>query len=172
MVGAANGATHQAHRPHADSRAKQARGQVTSLMRVACGDVGEAHAHLSVMVQEVTDLEQFLTDLVERPLRTCGIQDAEDAQYFECVIDVSGATPVVGDDKVDDAARRRRNVRTEGTRNESPLILDGARRVGQRTRETSILLKQVGQAEEVLGDPHRVGARGGEGRRQVGREGD
>ena len=141
-------------------------------MRVACGDVGEAHAHLSVMVQEVTDLEQLLTNLVERPLHTCGIQDAEDAQHFECVIDVSGATPVIGNDEVDDAARRRRNVRTEGTRNESLLILDGARRVSQRASETSILLKQVGEAEEVLGDPHGVGARRGKGRGQVGREGD
>ena len=38
------------------------------------------------------------------------IQDADDAQHFECVIDVSGATPVVGDDKIDDGHRRSCHV--------------------------------------------------------------
>ena len=110
------------------------------------------------MCEEVADLEQLLTDLIEGSLGTGGVKHAEDAKHLKRVRHIRRMTPVVGDDRVHDGQRRGRHVRTERAGDEPLLICDRPCRIGHCTRETSVLLEQVGQAEKILGNPHCVGA--------------
>ena len=158
VVRASDRPTHETHRPGADALTKELGCDIPALVRVALGLIRQAHAHLSVVCQEVADLEQLLADLFESALGTGGIEHAEDAEHLECVRNVGRMTPVVGDDRVHDGQRRGRHVRTKRAGGEPLLICDRPCRVGHCTRETSVLLEQVGQAEKILGNPHCVGA--------------
>ena len=151
---------------------EELRRDIAALVCVTLGLIRQAHADLALVCQEVAHLEQLLANLLESALGTGGIEHAKDAEHLERVRHIRRMTPVVGDDRIHDGQRRSRHVRSERAGGEPLLICDRPRRVGRCTRETSVLLEQVGQAEKILGNPHWVSAGRGQGRRQLLRKGD